>query len=211
VKLRIPTLLTLALLTACSRKGEMADAGGVYVTRSACPSVAIPAGTGDVTLFNPPGNTTAGAVDVSATITNLRATCNDSGSEIVSVASFDVVATRRDAGPARTVVLPYFDVVVQGGTNVVAKKVGQLALNFAAGSQRARTNGQATARVSQAAATIPADVRRLLTRPRKAGEAEAAIDPLSDPKVREAVANASFEQLVGFQLTQDQLRYNVTR
>ena len=52
---------------------------------------------------------------------------------------------------------------------------------------------------------------QILTRPRKAGEAEAAIDPLADPAVRAAVANATFEHLVGFQLTQDQLKYNATR
>ena len=53
--------------------------------------------------------------------------------------------------------------------------------------------------------------RAILTRPRKAGEADAAIDPLSDPGVRAAVASATFEQLVGFQLTEDQLKYNATR
>ena len=41
--------------------------------------------------------------------------------------------------------------------------------------------------------------------------ADAAVDPMSDPAVREAVTRATFEHLVGFQLTQDQLRYNVTR
>jgi hypothetical protein len=45
----------------------------------------------------------------------------------------------------------------------------------------------------------------------KAGEAEAAIDPLAEPGVRAAVANATFEHLVGFELTQDQLKYNATR
>jgi hypothetical protein len=70
---------------------------------------------------------------------------------------------------------------------------------------------QATGRVNRAVATLPANVRQILTRPRKAGEAEAAVDPLADPAVRAAVANATFEHLVGFQLTQDQLKYNATR
>jgi hypothetical protein len=34
---------------------------------------------------------------------------------------------------------------------------------------------------------------------------------MSDPAVRAAVANATFEHLVGFQLSEQQLRYNVTR
>ena len=50
-----------------------------------------------------------------------------------------------------------------------------------------------------------------LQRDLSAGEADAAIDPLAEPGVREAVAQATFEHLVGFQLTQDQLKYNATR
>ena len=210
MKLRLLPLLVLALVPACSREGQLGG-GGVYTRRSACPIVGVPAATGDVTLFNPPSSTAAAAIDVTATITNVRASCQDSGDTIVSVASFDVVAIRRDAGPARQVVLPYFNVVLQGGTEVVAKRVGHVALNFEAGSQRAQTAGQATARVSRSAASLPEDVRRILTRERRPGDPEAAVDPLTDPNVRAAVARATFEQLVGFQLTEAQLRYNATR
>jgi len=100
---------------------------------------------------------------------------------------------------------------MQAGTQVVAKRVGNVGLNFAAGSQRAQTSGQATIQVSRSVATLPADVRKELTRVRKPGDADASIDPLSDPKVRDAVARATFEHLIGFQLTPEQLRYNATR
>ena len=70
---------------------------------------------------------------------------------------------------------------------------------------------QASVRVNRGAATLPANVRAILTRPRKAGEAEAAVDPMSDPAVAKAVADATFEHLVGFALTQEQIRYNATR
>ena len=40
---------------------------------------------------------------------------------------------------------------------------------------------QATVRINRGVATLPENVRQMLTRPRKAGEAEAAIDPLTDP------------------------------
>ena len=50
-----------------------------------------------------------------------------------------------------------------------------------------------------------------INRKRRAGDADAAIDPLSIPEVRAAVQRASFELLVGFQLTQEQLEYNVRR
>jgi F420-0:gamma-glutamyl ligase-like protein len=145
-------------------------------------------------------------------MTNVIGNCDDTtGDQILSNVGFDVVAVRRDAGAARRVVLPYFTAVVQGGTQVVSKRVGYVALDFPAGSLRAQARGQAVARVSRSAASLPAEVRSVLNRRRRAGEAEAAIDPLSDPTVRAAVARATFEHLVGFQLTQDQLRYNATR
>jgi hypothetical protein len=210
VKLRTVSLIALALLAGCTRKGNI-EQGGIYTIRSACPQVAIPAETGDITLFDPATSRDASAIDVEATMTNVRANCQDAASEILSTATFDVVATRRDPTQARQVVLPFFDVVVQGGQNVVAKRIGQVALNFPAGSVRAQTSGQATVRVSRVAATLPENVREILTRPRKVGDPDAAIDPMSDPAVRAAVANASFAHLVGFELTQDQLKYNATR
>ena len=210
VKFRLTALALVLLATACSREGEIGK-GGVYITRSACPQVGIPAATGDITLFNPSDRTDAAALDVNAVITNLRSTCDETGANVVSTATFDVVATRRDAGPARTVVLPYFDVAMQAGTQVIAKRIGNVALNFADGSQRAQTSGQATIQVSRSVATLPEDVRRELTRERKPGDADASIDPMSDPKIRDAVARATFEHLIGFQLTPEQLRYNATR
>jgi hypothetical protein len=210
VKLRLLPLLALSLLPACSQRGQVED-GGVYVTRSSCPLLGIPAATGDITLFNPPSSRTSAAIDVTATMTNVFANCDERGAMVVSNAAFDVLAVRRDAGSARQVVLPFFSVAVQGGNRIIAKRVGYVALNFAAGSYRAQTRGQAVVRVSRAAASLPANARAILTRRRKAGDPAAAIDPLSDPAVRAAVANATFEHLVGFQMSQDMLRYNATR
>ena len=210
MKRRLTALAMVLLATACSREGQLTGSG-IYVVRSSCPQVGVPAGTGDITLFNPPNRKDASAIDVSAAITNVRATCDETGANVVSTVTFDVVATRRAVAEARTVVLPYFTVAMQGGTQVVAKRLGNVGLNFAAGSPRAQTSAQATIQVSRAAATLSPDVRRELTRERKADDPDAAIDPLSRPDVRDAVARATFEHLVGFQLTQDQLVYNATR
>jgi hypothetical protein len=114
-------------------------------------------------------------------------------------------------GPARTVTFPYFITVVRGGNAVVAKRVHQVTVQFGEGQLRAQTSGQASTSISRAAATLPKDVRERLTRRRRAGEEAAAMDPLADPAVRGAVAAATFEALVGFQLTEDQLKYNATR
>ena len=209
MKRRLTALALVLIATGCSREGEIAE-GGIYVTRSACPQVGVPAATGDITLFNPSNRTDAAALDVSAAITNVRSTCDETGAFVVSTVTFDVVGTRRDVAEAQSVVLPYFSVAMQAGTTVVAKRVGNVGLNFAAGSARAQTSGQATIQVARGAATLPESVRRELTRKRKANDPDAAVDPLAKPEVRDAVARATFEHLVGFQLTDAQLRYNAT-
>ena len=213
MKLRLAALTAIVLLSACRHAGDITsdNGGGVYAVRSDCPIAGIPTGTGDVTLFDPATSRDASAIDVSASISQLRATCQDTGNDVISTVTFTVTALRRDAGPARQLILPYFDVALRGGTHIEAKQVGAVALNFPAGSQHAITRAQATIRVNRGAATLPANVRTILTRPRKAGQADAAIDPMSDPAVQRAVANSTFEHLVGFELTQDQLRFNATR
>ena len=212
MKLRLTALLALTVLGGCRHTGDIdEETQGVYAVRSSCPILGVPTGTGDITLFNPVGSTDSRAIDVTATITDVRATCQPAGNDVVSTATFTIVALRRDAGPARQVLIPYFDVALQAGSKVVAKRVGQAALNFAAGDIHAWTRVQTSVRVNRGAATLPDNIRRAITRERKPGDPQAAIDPLSDPAVRAAVANATFEHLVGFQLTQDQIRYNATR
>ena len=209
-KIAASALVSLALL-GCSADGLITETGGVLVTRSACTAVAIPAGTGDITLFNPENARTADAIDVVATMTNLTSTCDETGEYVLTTANFEVQAQRRDNRGAREVVLPYFATVVHGGTNVVSKSVSRIALRFDDGSYRATATGTANSRVLRSAATLPDEIRREVTRERKAGEADAAVDPLSNPNVRAAVQRASFELLVGFQLTPDQLAYNATK
>src|SRR5437660_9048102 len=108
VKLRTASLLALTLLGGCRHAGDVTseNGGGIYAVRSACPIAGIPAGTGDITLFNPPNTTDASAIDVTAAITDVRATCQDAGNDVVSTATFTIVGLRRDAGPARQVVFP---------------------------------------------------------------------------------------------------------
>lgn len=197
-------------LAGCSREGEITSTG-IITTYTACPSVAIVAPTGDVTLFDPPQSRDSTAIDVVATMTNVRSRCDESGEHIVTNATFDIHAIRRDNSGARDVVVPYYATVVQGGENVVTKSVTNVVLRFADGQYRASSSGQATSQVLRAAATLPEDIRRQITRERRPGDADAAVDPMADPAVRAAVQRASFELLLGFQLTEEQLRYNATR
>lgn len=199
------------LVAGCAKDGEIDSTGGVSITRSACPAIAIPSYTGDITLFDPPTSRDAKAIDIVADLTNLRSSCTDSGEDVVATATFDVIGRRATAGGARSVTLPYFATVVRAGRLVVSKRLGSVTLEFKDGDLRATTRGTASANVNRAAATLPEEIRERITRKRKAGDADAAVDPIADPEVRAAVAKASFELLIGFQLTSEQLQYNATR
>jgi hypothetical protein len=205
--------IVAAALAGCSREGDL-DVGagvGVNVTRSGCPTVAVPDGTGDITIFNPASSQDADAIDIVASVTNVRTTCNESGDKIYAQATFDVQARRSDASGSRTVTLPYFNTVVQGGSAVISKRVGQVTIQFADGQQRASAQAQAASYIDKASASLPAEIVQKITKKRKPGDPDAALDPMADPEVRAAVVRSSYEMLLGFQLTEDQLRYNVTR
>jgi len=209
-KIILPALLALTL-TACGGGADFDESGGVKIVRSACPAIAIPAFTGDITLFNPPASRDASAIDVVATLTNVRTTCNDAGAQIVATANFEVLARRASASGPREVVLPYFATVTRAGNQILSKQVGNVALRFEDGQLRAQTAATATATINRAEATLPADIEERLNRKRKPGDADAAVDPMTEPTIRNAVSKASFELLVGFQLSNDQLAYNATR
>lgn len=214
-RLKKMVLAAVAVLavSGCAKEGalDVSSGVGVSVTRSGCPPVAVPDHTGDITIFNPASSTDASAIDVVANITNVRSTCNSESARIYTEATFDVYATRSNPAGARTVTIPYFSTVVQGGTAVVAKRVSNVTLQFADGAYRATASGKAGAYVDAAAARLPDDVIERLTRKRKPGDPDAALDPLADPAVKAAVARSSFELLIGFQLTPTQLQYNATR
>jgi hypothetical protein len=205
--------LLVTSLAACGGGNEIdvSSGVGVSIVRSGCPAVAVPDGTGDITLFNPLTSQDSNAIDVVATLTKLRPECNSTGDKIYTETAFEVQASRRDTRGARSVTLPYFSSVVQGGSAVVAKRVGQVTLQFADGQAKAMTSAKAASYIDASSARLPEDIVAKITKKRKPGDDDAALDPLADPEVKAAVVRASFELLIGFQLTEDQLRYNVTR
>lgn len=216
-----------AVLGGCSHNGELVVDEGVGITaiRTSCPAVGMADYTGDITLFQQPAARQAGDIDVSAAMTDVRGHCDQASDEykkkkkerivpgelVHSNVTFKVVARRTDPAGARDVVLPYFVTVLRGGSSVVAKRIGTVTLHFADGQLRAEAEAQGEAVIDKASATLARRYRDEITRKRKAGEADAAVDPLADPNVQAAVDRASFEVLVGFQLTDDQLAYNATR
>ena len=210
--LAVSALGLATALSACSKEGDLVieQGVGIQALRSLCPAVGVPDYTGNVTLFRG-ADRSLGSLDVSATMTNVTSTCDDTGERIYATANFDVLAQRTDTSGARSLTLPYYSTVLRGGSAVVSKEVGQVVINFADGQARASATGTAGAYVDRAAATLPEEIREEITRRRRPGDTDAAIDPLTKPEVRAAVARASFELLVGFQLTEEQLAYNATR
>ena len=207
--------LALLALGACAKDDQIElanDSIGLRITRSGCPAVGVPAYTGDVTLFTSPGGRTADAIDLIAELTDVQGNCADTGSgPLSSTVSFRVEGRRTNPSGVRDVTLPYFATAIRGGTIIVSKQVGRVALHFDDGQLRATSSGQATVTIDRAAVAVPGNVRDRLTKKRKATDADASIDPMTDPEVRSAVNRASFELLVGFQLSNDQLAYNATR
>jgi hypothetical protein len=213
IKFRWPAVLLAAALPlalpACKSANDLEAM--LKVTRSSCPAVALPAYTNEVTLFDPANSRDASAIDVVAVIDDLKSTCTEGAETIASTADFEVAARRTNTAGARDVVLPYYATVIRGGRSVVSKSLSRVVLHFADGEARAVTRGQASAGVALAAATLPDDTLKQINRRRKPGDPDAALDPMADPKVKAAVQAASFEFLIGFQLSDDQLKYNATR
>lgn len=208
--LRRSAALALIALPALLLAG--CDRNPLVVKRSACPAVAVAAYAGDTTLFRP-GSATPDVsnMEAVATITNVRDECAETSEQFVSRINYDVIVRRMDTGAARQIVLPVFAAVVQAGNIVNAKHIANVTVNFAAGQERALAQGSATAAVSRTAAAVPQAILDKINRKRRPGEIDAATDPMADPEVRAALRAASFEVLIGFQLDDRALAYNVAK
>ncbi len=199
----LAALALLAALAGCQKNP-------LLVQRAICPAVAVPIYAGDVTLFRGDGRD-AGDQDAVATMTNVREHCTEGAETITVDITYDVVARRTAADGARALTLPVFASVVQGGNLIISKQIGAVAVDFGAGQLRATGHGGARASVARSAATLRPDVQARIDRKRKPGDLDAAVDPLSDPSIKQALRASTFEILVGFQLTDAQLAYNVTK
>jgi hypothetical protein len=207
----LPAFALMPILASCSKEDDFDVSGGLNDVRSTCPAVAIPAYTGDLNLFSPEHSQDARALDVTASITNLRSNCDQTGAVVHTKVTFDVVARRASPHGERDLVLPYFATVMRGGTTIMSKQVSQVLVHFADGQVRATGTAGAGADIEKSLSTLPAIAQQRLRRKRKSTDADASIDPLADPKIKAAINQANFELLVGFQLTDAQLAYNATR
>jgi hypothetical protein len=192
------------LLSACS-------SNPLLVKRSPCPAVAIPYHVGSVTRFDPPQSRDAAAIALTAQITDVTGACVEGPDFLATEVRFTVTGQRRTADAQKEVYLPLFVALAQGGNVLVSKQVTGVSLTFPEGSLRAETSGSARAEVHRSAVSLPLEMQQKITKPRRPDDPEALIDPLSDPQVRAAIRAVSFEVLVGFQMDDASLAYNVAK
>ena len=192
------------LLSACAKDPFV-------VQRSPCPAVAVPQYAGDISRFTRPGSHDAAALDFVATITRVRSACSEDDTVVATVVSYEVLAVRQQAGPARSERLQVFTAVVRAGETLVNKEVGEVIVQFPEGSLRGLGAGKSRTSIRREEAALSPEVNKAITRERKPGEIDAALDPLSEPAVRDAVRRATFEVLVGFQLSSAELAYNARK
>ncbi len=194
--LAAPIALAL-VLGGCASTGDLdiSEAGaGITAVRTACPTVGVPAGTGDVTLFDPATSRDATAIDVVAAMTDVRSTCGDAGADVVTDVTFQVLARRASADGPRDVTLALFHHRGAG-----RQRGGRQARRPRGGAFRRRPDSRAasTARPAPASIARRRDAARRRQAPHHAeaqGAASeaAAVDPLSAPDVRAAVLRATF-------------------
>lgn len=193
---------SLLLLASCASNPFL-------VTRSSCPAVAVPAHVGSFTSFDPPRSRNADAIAYTAQIVDLTGNCIEGADTLTTDVRFTVAAQRRNPGPAQEVHLPLFVAMVQGGNVLVSKQATGVTVRFAEGQLRAEAASGARAEVARSAVTLDPEVQERITRKRQPDDPDALADPMSNPQVRAAVRAATFEVLVGFQLDDASLAYNI--
>ena len=74
-------LAVTALVSGCASKGELVvdDGVGITAVRTSCPAVGIPNYTGDVTLFRDGDARDVSAIDLAASMTDVRGNCDQAG------------------------------------------------------------------------------------------------------------------------------------
>lgn len=187
------------LLSAC-------NSNPLEVTRSLCPATAIPQHTGTMTLFSPAESRDADAVVMTASIFDLENHCVEGSPKVTSNLRFTIGAQRPNAAAEQSVNVQYFVAVVKDGKEIISKQVYDTALHFPAGQVRAQSVETVAAAIDRAQAIAAAGPAPGRDRKRRRDD-----DNVDDTFFDAAPKASAFEVLVGFQLTDAQVHYNMTR
>jgi hypothetical protein len=185
---KIFTSLSLPILLAACSSGNPLE-----VRRTSCPAISVPMHTGTLTRFAQAGRYDTQDVGLVATIGQLSDNCVENANGVNTAVSFNIMATRPEKGPATAVQLPYFITVVKDGDTLIAKQVYGASLDFADGA----TSGSLRQVVTVKTPDVP-----LPPKPKKHNE----IDEFAPPP-----KPAIYEILVGFQLSEAEVVYNISK
>jgi hypothetical protein len=180
------------ILLACGLAG-CSSGNPLEVRRTSCPAIAVPKHTGMLTRFAGAGRYDAQDVQLTATISQLSDNCQEDGAGVSTAVAFNIVAMRPAKGPADAVQLPYFITVVKDGETLIAKQVYGASLDFA--------DGAASTALRQVV-TVATPKVPLPPKPKKNNE----IDEFAPPP-----KPAIYEILVGFQLSDAEAVYNISK
>jgi hypothetical protein len=183
----LPFMALPLLLAACGSTNPL------EVRRTSCPAISVPMHTGSITRFSQAGKFDTQDVRLVATIGQLSDNCVENAGGVKTAVSFTINAVRPAKGAAEAVQLPYFITVAKDGETLIAKQVYGASLEFADGA----TNGTVRQVVTVKTPEVP-----LPPRPKKGDK----IDEFAPPP-----KPAVYEILVGFQLTDADAVYNISK
>jgi hypothetical protein len=189
-------IASLAALSAVAIGLSGCETNPLKVRLTSCPPVAILKHTNTLTSFNSPTERNLDNVRFTAFIDDVSSTCRERD-RVQTDLAFRVSAVRGQAGQAGQVTVPYFVTVMQGQRTIISKQVGAATLNFAGDSPRAET--RVTAQVLTNLLPPPPPM------PKATGlEGDAPRPDLDRQKIQ-------YEVLIGFQLSDADVVYNITR
>jgi hypothetical protein len=183
----LPLIALPLLLAGC------ASTNPLEVRRTSCPALSVPMHTGSLTHFSQAGRFDTQDVRLTATISQLSDNCAENANGVNTAVSFTINATRPTKGAADSVQLPYFITVVKDGETLIAKQIYGASLDFADGAMTGNVRQVVTVKTPE----VP-----LPPKPQKNNE----IDEFAPPP-----KPAVYEILVGFQLTDADVIYNISK
>jgi hypothetical protein len=191
------TLILMAIGLTTALSGCKSN-NPLLITRTSCPAVAVVKYANNYAQFAPGSNYSAGGLELTAQMGDVRVACQDKGGAPVSTISFEVSAARATAAGASQATVPYFVTVIEEGTTILSKQIYGAPVPFADGSLR----GTVRQSFSTTTPFVP-----LPPEPSKKKKREAFQEFAEDSRPKAA----RYEILIGFQLTEAQAAYNVQR
>ncbi len=176
-----------------------ASSNPLLVTRTSCPAVALVKYANTLTSFQSSASTDQSDVLYTAQISNVSVNCGNGKGDAAAQTdvSFDIGIMRGNTDASSQASLPYFVTVIQDGTTILSKTTYAAQVDFTAKSGRAAS--RQSFNVSTPGVPLPPTAKK------KRGDSDLLLDSENASKA------AKYEILIGFQLTDDQALFNISK